>query len=419
MSKVARDLQKMFARQQTDSILSNLQKSNEFQSITKNNYLKDFEKDKNEFLEAYRDTQGALYALGKYLDENEIFNGLKKASEIAAFLTPGSVDNFIIDLINAPTDKIINNYRETLENYQKKYDYFFDEMADNIEKIQSIGEQVRGEMFYYHIGVEDKNQNLAIFQLDSKTMSQFEKDKELFQLNVDKKNNITFKLKENLTGEDVIQGISRAMKEVDNPKQHKNLMYNLTDEQQNAWHELRSTKIYSQLNGEKTTTEVRSAGRRFEIFDETLLSSGGTNRLTNDFSNMFAKLGNEGYYLDNLAWAAGGDLSGDGIGIQNKMFSYNKWTDKKGEQKEGYTKYGFGISSYNSIVEGLKFYKDTKDAISKDSEGNWTVSKDSDFWSAIDNFRQTDNTYSEENIDMVLEEEVAAEIDDLEFENYF
>ena len=186
-------------------------------------------------------------------------------------------------------------------------------------------------------------------------------------------------------------------------------MYNLTDSQQNDWYELRNTKLKSQTaDGQRTNKNVRGAGRRFEIFDEILLSS------QKDFATELTAMKEKGRYLDNLSWTAGGDLSGkigeQNIGIQNKMFSYNKWYDRKTKTNmEGYSQYGFSISSYNSLVEGIKFYRDTKDAISKDSDGNWKISENSDFWSAIDDVRQNDDIYSEENIDMILEETIAEE----------
>ena len=409
MSNVARDLQKMFARQENSSIITNLQENKDFNEISKKSYLQKLEKEKAKFLDDYEKTQTAFYKVGEYLVENDVLDGMKKVADVASFLVPGKLDDIFLDSVFLPANILVNSYYKISEKYEHSYDRFFNIMADSIEKIQSVGESVRDEVFYYHIGIEDKKQNLSIFQLNSKTMAEFEKDKEIFKIDVKKEKDsykITFKTQNNLSGEDIINGIERAMKKTDDHS--NNLMYKLSDIEQQNWHTLRDSTIYSQKNGDKTNTVIKGGGRRLEMFDQNLLST------SKQFGNLMETINKEGYYLDNLTWSAGGDISGktvqgENFGIQNKMFSYNTWIDKKGKEREGYSGYGFNISSYNTIVDTLNFYQDTRESIKKDSSG-WHIDERSDFWQAIDSYRQNDTSQSEGTIDEELEEQAEEEV---------
>lgn len=382
-NRVTRELTQMFMSSKNDNLYNSIKNSSYYKDFSNGKLLKDLEKSEENLISAYNNTQSLSYSLGSYIESNSILQGIitakevvKDIAEVTTKITPGVVDNLMFKVFDT-ADNVVNSFFEYFQNeyeyanqeLNKAKDNMYDLMVRGMYDLQKLGEIVRDDTFYFQLGRVNKKDELEIFQINSDSMHELEKNKKLFEVsiseNIDKNGkhlgtyNINFGTQ--MYSQNSI--VNELKKIINKSTDDDNLML---DVDQAFWKEIDTTTLYSTIN-DKGQQNTLGRGRKFEIYTEEMYGNSGI------FEQ--AKDKNQGYYLDNVPWLAAGDVTTNGnMSIQNKYIS---------------AKYGFGISGLSTIKEGLEFYIE---AIADYGR------KESDFWNKIDELR-LDNDPSLQKVD--------------------
>lgn len=321
-----------------------------------NNYKKNryYQKSKDALKEIERTEKAYKDTLERNFGERLATAVQKKISQkmLEVFLPGVLVDNLAAKLI---VDEV---YDITEENVQTvAYNKFYEATINGISLAQEIGSSIRGEDFYYHIGIGN-SRKINVFQLDLEAMHEFEKNQKIFELQQNKSGNFTFGTKVGLKGKDIIESLQDIVRESKNDKTtridtkaktNKNGQ-TLTD----LWAKLRDTQETKITY--RSGKSVRAADR-FELFESSIIDQlYGTDTYSDNLAQYLG--GRSPYKHDSTSGYAAGDVyrtreqlgTAKGIGIQSKFFN----TELDNQKRR------FNITSVNALKEALTIYSDKK-----------------------------------------------------------
>ena len=148
---------------------------------------------------------------------------------------------------------------QILINYDNAYQNFYNAFINAKQFLDSINGTIRDEINEMHIGVFDaKNEGFKEFWLDNKSMAELESfESGLLKLNIIKgKNgefNATLALKRNLSNDELINGLTKAMNASAWSVEQSNLMNSNWQDNTIAFNILRRIGLVSQRQGQKGT----------------------------------------------------------------------------------------------------------------------------------------------------------------------
>ena len=377
--KVTRDLAMMIQQSKNANLYEQIKVDKAYKDFADGKLLEKIEESEQDFIEAYQGTKTMRYEIMDFLDSSIIGQGIsiinntaQTVASITSKITPWKFDNLMVNLWDQFDTEIKDDYNMAKEYYNSTKEQLWDLMIRGMEDLEILGQIVREDTMFYHIGTVQDDQ-LRIFQIDSSSMHQLEKDKKLFDLSIEESTDKDGDLKYAISLQskwgsknDMIHALEKMIKGENN-----NSELILTEDDQSIWSLLASTDMYSKID----ETKRIGYGRKFEIFDELYSAEQGDIYLEDILAN--------GYYLDTLSWMAGGDVSYNGNSYQDKFIT------NAGK---------FNISSLTSIKEGLEFYMTLEQSEEEFLSG---------FWEPINKMRdQTDSDITEENADIIIENSI-------------
>ena len=377
--KVTRDLAMMIQQSKNANLYEQIKADKAYKDFADGKLLEKIEESEQDFIEAYQGTKTMRYEIMDFLDSSIIGQGIsiinnaaQTVASITSKITPWKFDNLMVNLWDQFDTEIKDDYNMAKEYYNSTKEQLWDLMIQGMEDLEALGQIVREDTMFYHIGTVQDDQ-LRIFQIDSSSMHQLEKDKKLFDLSIEESTDKDGDLKYAISLQskwgsknDMIHALEKMIK-----GENDNSELILTEDDQSIWSLLASTNIYSKTD----ETKQIGYGRKFEIFDELYSAEQGDIYLEDILAN--------GYYLDTLSWMAGGDVSYNGNSYQDKFIT------NAGK---------FNISSLASVKEGLEFYMTLEQSEEEFLSG---------FWEPINKMRdQTDSDITEENADIIIEDSI-------------